>query len=418
MPVAAQPERQAGYRQSGQEEGAIKRYSWIDAVAAATEEGHVLTPQLRQLLAAIDDLLFDAWDLGANIVLVWTRLGDEYRFLAVRHYAILEPFDTDPATPGVADTVAFIDGIFAGERHVTNAEFERIRGVLGKTAHVMRKVFPLSVQPVDALVTRLIARYSVSLVPRRAVVLLDAVGFSLRTPLEQVAMLNSISYSVNSAYRQLLSKDVDINFARTTTGDGFYIWNRSQTIEGNIALYKLVMLILADNAVARRKAQRFPVPELRAAFHVGKHYEFHQVEGLNPTTFGYIVGQVTIDLARMIEQALPGQILLGDFEIEMADDGDAGVRHFNTLNFVERAALSLNQLRGLVVAGDEIGNIRCYLTGEALPEGGFMVNRYELRDKHGIVHPVYNAKINIHRLRAGPIFLGIQHRDLHPPRSQ
>lgn len=417
MPVAAQPECRAGYWQSEQEEGAIKRYSWIDAVAAATEEGHVLTPQLRQLLAAIDDLLFDAWDLGANIVLVWTRLGDEYRFLAVRHYAILEPFDTDPTTPGVADTVAFIDGIFAGQRHVTNAEFERIRGVLGKTAHVIRKVFPLSAQPVDALVNRLIARYSVSLVPRRAVVLLDAVGFSLRTPLEQVAMLNSISYSVNSAYRQLLSKDVDINFARTTTGDGFYIWNRSETIEGNIALYKLVMLILADNAVARRKARSFPVPELRAAFHVGKHYEFHQVEGLNPTTFGYIVGQVTIDLARMIEQALPGQILLGDFEIEMAGDGDTGVRHFNTLNFVERAALSLNQLRGLVVAGDEIGNIRCYLTGEALPGGGFTVNRYELRDKHGIVHPVYNAKINIHRLRAGPIFLGIQHRDLHPSQS-
>src|SRR5690606_38137236 len=187
-------------------------------------------------------------------------------------------------------------------------------------------------------------RYSVSLVPRRAVVLLDAVGFSLRTPLEQVAMLNSISYSVNSAYRQLLSKDVDINFARTTTGDGFYIWNRSETIEGNIALYKLVMLILADNAVARRKAQRFPVPELRAAFHVGKHYEFHQVEGLNPTTFGYIVGQVTIDLARMVDQALPGQILLGDFEIEMSGDGDAGASRVSTLDFVDRTAHSLNEL--------------------------------------------------------------------------
>jgi hypothetical protein len=117
----------------------------------------------------------------------------------------------------------------------------------------------------------------------------------------------------------------------------------------------------------------------------------------------------------MVEQALPGQILLGDFQIEMAGDGDAGVRHFNTLDFVERAATSLNQLRGLVVAGDEIGNIRCYLTGEALPGGGFAVNRYELRDKHGMAHTVYNAKINIHRLSAGPIFLGIQHRDLHPP---
>ena len=370
---------------------------------------------MRQLLTAIDELLFEAWDLGANIVLVWTRIGDEYRFLAVRHYAILEPFTTDPGAEGAAEAAAFIDGVFAGQRHVTMAEFERIQGVLGRTVRVIRKVFPQSEPPGDALMTRLIARYSVSLVPRRAVVLLDVVGFSLHTPLEQVAMLNSVSYSVNSAYRQLLSKDVDINFARTTTGDGFYIWNRTQTIDGNIALYKLVMLILADNAVARHKAQRFPVPQLRAAFHVGKHYEFYQVEGLNPTTFGYIVGQVTIDLARMVEQSLPGQILLGDFEVEMTGEGDAGVSHVSTLDFVERTARSLDQLRGLVVAGDEIANIRCYLTGDALPGGGFMVNRYELTDKHGMVHRVYNAKINIHRRRAGPIFLGIQHCDLHPP---
>jgi len=48
-------------------------------------------------------------------------------------------------------------------------------------------------------------------------------------------------------------------------------------------------------------------------------YEFHQIDGLNPTTFSYIVGQVTIDLSRMIDKALPGQILLGDFSV--ADQG-------------------------------------------------------------------------------------------------
>lgn len=373
----------------------------------------MITLQVRQLLTAIDDLLFEAWDLGANIVLVWTRVGDEYRFLAVRHYAILEPFQADSAEAGAADAAAFIDGVFSGQRRVALPEFERICDRLGKTAHVIRKVFADTEHPADALVTQLVSRYSVSLVPRRAVVLLDVVGFSLRTPLEQVAMLNSISYSVNSAYRQLLSSDVDINFARTTTGDGFYIWNRAQTIKGNIALYKLVMLILADNAVARSKAKSFPVPELRVAFHVGKHYEFYQVEGLNPTTFGYIVGQVTIDLARMIDQALPGQILIGDFEVEMTGDRESDVTPVSTLDFVERTARSLDQLRGLVVAGDEIASMSCYLTGAALSGGGYAVNRYEPRDKHGIAHPVYNAKINIHRRHAEPIFLGIQHRDLH-----
>jgi len=60
-----------------------------------------------------------------------------------------------------------------------------------------------------------------------------------------------------------------------------------------------MMMILADNAVAQRKARSPWVPKLRAAFHVGEHYEFHQVVGLNPTKFSYIVGQVTVDLSRM-----------------------------------------------------------------------------------------------------------------------
>jgi hypothetical protein len=172
------------------------------------------------------------------------------------------------------DAGDFFDGVFAGERLVTFFEFERYRGRLGKAARVIRKVFDGHEHPSPALVNQLLHRYSVSLVRRRAVALLDVVGFSLRTPLEQVAILNSISYSLNSAYSLLLSQGADINFARTTTGDGFYIWHRNQSIEGNILLYKLVMLILADNAVARSKAQRFPVPQIRVAFHVGQHYEF------------------------------------------------------------------------------------------------------------------------------------------------
>lgn len=264
------------------------------------------------------------------------------------------------------------------------------------------------------LVNSLVTRYGVSLVRERAVLLLDAVGFSLRSPLEQVAMLNSLSYSVNSAYRQLLSGDVQINFARTTTGDGFYIWNRARTVAANIALYELMMLILADNAIARRKAKRFPVPELRAAFHVGEHYEFYQVEALNPTTFGYIVGQVTIDLSRLIEKGLPGQIILGGFSIDVLEAETGKVGRLETLDFVARTVAILDKLEGLVVGGDRIEKIRCYLTGQRVPGGSFLVNRYDIRDKHGMSRPAYNAKINIYREQVEPIFLGIQHKDLHP----
>jgi hypothetical protein len=392
----------------------VKRSSWLDIVAGATGESHTLTPPVRQALSILDDALFDVWNLGDNIILVWARDDGEARFLAVRHYAIIEAFDAAPSAPG--DTAgAFINGILAGPKLVPPAEFDRICGVLGAAARVFRTVIAPAGRPSDALVTGVVTRYGVSLVRERAVVLLDAVGFSLRSPLEQVAMLNSMSYSVNAAYRQLMSKDVEINFARTTTGDGFYIWNRARSLDANVALYKLMMLILTDNAVAQRKAKRFPVPRLRTAFHIGEHYEFYQVEALNPTTFGYIVGQVTIDLSRMIARALPGQILLGDFNVEGSGVDGQGITRYDTLDFVAKTSAALEQLNGLVVAGDRIEGIRCYLTGEAVPGGDFRVKRYQIRDKHGATRAVYNAKINIHRHRAQPIFLGIQHKELHPP---
>jgi hypothetical protein len=252
----------------------------------------------------------------------------------------------------------------------------------------------------------------VSLVRERAVVLLDAVGFSLRAPLDQLAMLNSLNYSVNSACRQLQSRDIRIDFARTTTGDGFYIWNRALGTDATIALYELMMLILADNAVAQRKAKRFPVPRLRAAFHIGEHYEFYQVETLNPTAFGYIVGQVTVDLSRLVEKAMPGQILLGEFTIDMEDSETGKTSSCDTRGFVEQAATRLDRLNGLAVANDKIDAIRCYLTGPSDTDGMFLVSRYEIRDKHDALRPAYNAKINIHLREGKPIFLGIQHKDL------
>lgn len=93
---------------------------------------------------------------------------------------------------------------------------------------------------------------------------------------------------------------------------------------------------------------------------------------------------------------------------------DVGFARYNTLDFVEKTVATLDQLKGLVVGEEQIENIRCYLTGQAAPRGDFLVSRYQLRDKHGMTRAAYNAKINIHRHRAAAIFLGIQHKDLHP----
>lgn len=391
----------------------MKRASWLETVASVTGDELAMPPGAREELRVLDDALFEAWNLGENIILAWTQDAAKRRFLFIRHYNVLEPFGATEQGNAAAAGTDFVNELLSREKQAAPAEFDALCARLGASAEVVAVPILAGGALHAELVGGLVRRYSVTLVRERAVMLLDAVGFSLHSPLEQVAMLNSLSYSVNSAYRQLISEDVQINFARSSTGDGFYIWNRARTADANIALYKLMMLILADNAVARSKAKRFPVPQLRAAFHVGEHYEFYQVEALNPTTFSYIVGHVTIELARVLDKARPGQILLGDFSIPASDLQTGALRTYGTLDFIERTEVLLQQLEGLEVANDHIARIRCYLTGRSTPDGAFEATRYTVTDKHGRTRPVYNAKINIHLAAGEPIFLGLQHRDLH-----
>ncbi len=114
----------------------------------------------------------------------------------------------------------------------------------------------------------------------------------------------------------------------------------------------------------------------------------------------------------MIERALPGQILLGDFRIDTIEEKTRRKIRYDTLDFVENTAATLDQLQGMDISGGRIDNIRCYLTGRSLGRGRYMVNRYHITDKHGTARAVYNAKINIHRENAEPIFLGAQSEDL------
>ena len=175
-----------------------------------------------------------------------------------------------------------------------------------------------------------------------------------------------------------------------------------------------MQLALADNAIAHKKATHNTVPRLRACFHVGSSYEFHQSEGLNPALYNYIVGDVTVDLARVIERAMPGQILVGDFRAEMptVDAHSGASRIVESADFVDLAMRNVEQLAGIELSGERVDAIRCYLTGTKLANGQFTVRRITVNDKHGIARRVYNAKVNIYRHNAEPILLGIEDRSL------
>lgn len=383
----------------------VRRESWLDAFSRYRSAPGVAQRDARQRLAHLDALLYDCWRLGERVILIWSSTGSDIALLCFPHFALAEYVSGVRRIEGESAPDAYIDSLVTRGKHVDCTRFQEISRKLG----IDPIVLPLPFDPIRELgaelVDALIRRYSVSLFHDRAVVLLDIVGFSTHEPIEQATLLNSLSYSINAAYDKLAGKDGRIQFARSPTGDGFYIWNRSADQQGNVQLYKLMLLLLADNALARAKARTRAVPELRSGFHVGEHYEFFQSEGLSPSLTSYLVGQVTIDLARMLDQAMAGQIVIGDFP---QPGTDAGGDVESAAEFVARMQREVTDLAGIRLAGEHVRDIRCYLTGPLGPDGSYGISRYGGMDKHGMLRWMFNAKINIHRHDASPIYLGIR----------
>jgi hypothetical protein len=372
----------------------------------------------RSNLVEFDRQLHGCWGLGKNFVLAWCSHERGVLLLVIPHYAVADyalATHNGIASPNrqtdSLENENFVVGLLSGNRQLTLRHIQNSAKLLGVEPVYIELRQPLTRSEVETeIIERLIKRYSVSYVNCRAVVLFDIVGFGLLSPFEQMTQLNSLSYSLNSAHSKILDRAIDINFARSSTGDGFYIWNRDLGVAANTNLYHLMHLVLADNAIARRKAHGRTVPLLRAGFHVGSCYEFHQAEGLNPTIYSDIVGDVTIELARMIERALPGQIFVGEFNASLPATNDPSTEaiDIDSISFVDRAQENLSQLNGLVLSGEAIQSIKCYLTGKRQSDGTFTVRKLTIEDKHGLKHNVFNAKINIYRSEAEPILLGIE----------
>ena len=368
----------------------------------------------RSNLVHLERSLHQYWALGQNNILSWAPLEEGIMILVVPHYAIAEYAAETESKPRLSSR--FITDLISGNRKLTFTQMQKVARLLGVEPVYTPLRQPLSGHPVESeIIEKMVRRYGINYIASRAVTLFDIVGFSLLSPFEQMTQLNSLSYSLNSAHAKMLELDVGINFARSSSGDGFYVWNRDEGIDANVNLYHFMHIVLADNAIARSKANSRAVPKLRACFHVGSCYEFHQAEGLNPTMHDFIVGDVTIELARMIDAALPGQILVGDFLANFTDEEArrlASVNSMDALHFLERAQGSLSKLSRMELSGERVTAIKCYLTGEHIGEGHFDIRKLRIVDKHGLSRFAYNAKMNIYRDTAPPILLGIQDKKL------
>ncbi len=387
---------------------------YLDQLAGLAQE---MGLRQRSNLVHLERVLHQHWSLGQNNILSWAPLDEGVLILVVPHYAVAEYTAPRPGNQPPRVSPRFITELISGDRKLTFSQMQKVARLLDVQPVYVPLREPLSGHPVETqIIEKMIRRYGINYVASRAVTLFDIVGFSLLTPFEQMTQLNSLSYSLNSAHAKMLEQEVGINFARSSSGDGFYVWNRDDGLEANVNLYHFMHIVLADNAIALRKSTSKAVPRLRACFHVGSCYEFHQAEGLNPTMHDFIVGDVTIELARMIEAALPGQILVGDFLADTMGSGPLDPAqtqaHLDAVTFLERAQGNLAKLSGMEFSGERVTAIKCYLTGENLGGGQFNIRRLHIRDKHGLSRVAYNAKVNIYRETAQPILLGIEDRKL------
>lgn len=377
----------------------------------------------RGNLRYLEDEVRKFWGLGQNIVLCWCPVSTGVMLLFAPHY-FLGQF-TDSLNNGrPADRMEELNGNFickliSGDRRMSEDEFNSTARRFEITPTFVKLPVPIANEPSSwPAVEELIQRYSISYVESRAVLLFDIVDFSLYSPFEQTSQLNSLSYSLNSAHNKMLKRNVKINFARTTTGDGFYIWNREKGALANAQLFQFMLLVIADNAIAQRKAKRSTVPFIRTGFHIGSHYEFYQAEGLDPTMYSYIVGDVTIELARMLANAGSGQVFVGDFNTQLPTSSREGAYmvDVDTVQFVERVSRKLNDFTGVEFGGEKTQEILVYVTGETGSSGGETPKRYLLSDKHGKTRYAYNLRLNIYRKEQDPIIIGMPGRKITPSR--
>ncbi|NOR37686.1 MAG: hypothetical protein GQ577_13140 [Woeseiaceae bacterium] len=386
---------------------------YLDQLAGLAQE---MGLRQRSNLVHLEGDLHKHWSLGQNNILSWTPLDDQILILVVPHYAIAEYTSPQKDSKKAQISAHFITELISGERQLSLTQMQKVARLLDVEPVHLKLRQPLTGHPTETkIIEKMIRRYGINYIASRAVTLFDIVGFSLLTPFEQMTQLNSLSYSLNSAHAKMLEQDVGINFARSSSGDGFYVWNRDDGLEANVNLYHFMHIVLADNAIARGKTTSRAVPQLRACFHVGACYEFHQAEGLNPTMHDFIVGDVTIELARMIDAALPGQILVGDFMADVSTEHIDPVQtqaNLDAVMFLQRAQGNLSKLSGLELSGERVTAIKCYLTGEDMGGGQFNIRRLHIKDKHGLSRVAYNAKVNIYRETAQPILLGIEDKKL------
>lgn len=347
------------------------------------------------------------WRLGANVILGWRALAHGIDVLYAASYDLPKIAKARPA-------------LMLPDRRITrDAEFDACVKA-GCKKESIRLLFEIDRQSdTTSAIDEIIRSYSVTQSPVRAVALFDIVSFSLYPPFEQIVQVNVLSHYIKLAARRCQGLGMPVVPRMTTTGDGFYVWNAHEGLDADMALFAAVMLALGYNNAARKVAEKDTpsVPRLRCGIHFGTHYEFYQGGSGTLETGGYIVGEVTINLARLISKARTNQLLVGAYTRELGATEKTlaertGLTSVDTPTFMALAQANIAKLAEAPIPGGKIEEVTAYFTGPRISDDTFSIRKYYVPDKHGLDHPCYNAKLTIKTSAQEEISFGLMDHDL------
>ncbi len=354
---------------------------------------------------ALDGVLRKLWNLGANFIIGWRPIPNGIKLVYLPSQALTRAAKSYP-------------DIFDPARQITADE--RLDALSDAGCLSSDVALPFKIprggvagRQVDAL----LRYYTVTERRNRAVSLFDIVNFSMYSAFDQIAQLTILSHYINSAAAQCKKLEMPIDLATSTTGDGFYLWNRIDGIDADMALYCVTMLALYHNYAARQIRKTESVPHLRVSLCFGPSFEYFQATGGASGFSSYIVGDVTISLARILDRALSRQVLIGSQARELGDNDShwrelLGASTIDTPTFVALAQSRLEKLVGLPGPGGKIAEIKSYLTGRQVSENEFSIRRYCVVDKHALEHRCFNAKFNVTNDSGDVVQVGLLNEEL------
>ncbi len=319
-----------------------------------------------------------AWHHGDRLALAWTAQPGLIRVLMVERGAFLALCRARPA-------------LWSGRRHHPPASLPALEAELGEAAERVDVVLAgRADEALHARVEKLVERFSIRLHRRRPVALVDLVAFSKCGPIDQLSRLVGLEQALCRAEEGLAAADLAITPMRTTTGDGFYLWDPTSRADSAV---RLLALVLATFAHVDRAG--FGAEGLKATLGIGACFGFHRVSGQTPQDDTFIVGAVTVEIARLMGGCRPGQILLG-----------TGPDHRRLPTWTDAVA-ELNPR--LEAAAASVGfRLRAHLTGRRDLDGHTLFDRLTVRAKHGWSYPAVNLCGVIDDLHQGaPVALGL-----------